>query len=174
MIVLAITLLTSWLLCGIYLRIAQRWQIFDLPNERSSHQLPTPHGAGVPLFIALGIGVVTAAVMGENWPPQYYQLLIIAGCLMLVGVLDDLRGLSVPLRFSIYGLSSLLAVTFIFSPWQDNGTFALLSAALAVAVCIWMLNLYNFMDGIDGYAASQCLAACCGAAGAGLEHRSHL
>ena len=103
MIVLAITLLTSWLLCGIYLRIAQRWQILDLPNERSSHQLPTPHGAGVPLFIALGIGVVTAAVMGENWPPQYYQLLTIAGCLMLVGVLDDLRGLSVALRFSIYG-----------------------------------------------------------------------
>jgi Fuc2NAc and GlcNAc transferase len=164
LIVLAITLLTSWLLCGIYLRIAQRWQILDLPNERSSHQLPTPHGAGVPLFIALGIGVVTAAVMGENWPPQYYQLLTIAGCLMLVGVLDDLRGLSVPLRFSVYGLSSVLAVTFIFSPWQDSVTFALLYAALAVAVLIWMLNLYNFMDGIDGYAASQCLAACCGAA----------
>ena len=158
------TLVLSWLLCGLYLRIARRWQILDLPNDRSSHQLPTPHGAGLPLFLALVLGVFAAIILGASGLSQYYLILTIAACLVLVGVFDDLRGLSVSLRFSVYALGCALAVLSILSPLQAGSAGMLVLAVVAVVALLWMLNLYNFMDGIDGYAASQCLLACSGAA----------
>ena len=164
LIALIITPLLSWLLCGVYLRVARRWQILDRPNERSSHQLPTPHGAGLPLFLALALGVFAAIALGVSWLADYYVLLGIAACLVIVGVFDDLRGLSVQLRFAVYGLGCVLAVFCLLDPLQTGDTMVLAGAALAVVALLWMLNLYNFMDGIDGYAASQCVLACCGAA----------
>ncbi|MEP5567469.1 MAG: glycosyltransferase family 4 protein [Halioglobus sp.] len=159
-----LALALSWLLCGLYLRIARRWQILDLPNERSSHLLPTPHGAGLPLFLALVLSVFAADALGASGLSQYYLLLGIAACLVLVGVFDDLRGLSVTLRFAVYALGCAVAVLSILGPLQAGNAGMLMLAVLAVVALLWVLNLYNFMDGIDGYAASQCLLACCGAA----------
>lgn len=164
MITLPITLLLSLVFCGIYLRVARHWQILDLPNERSSHHRATPHGGGLPLFLALGLGVLIAGMLGLTWAPQYLMLLSIAGWLVLVGVVDDLRGLSVQLRFSLYGVCCALAVAITLPLLSEGDVMTLLIGALAVVALLWMLNLYNFMDGIDGYASTQCLIACCCAA----------
>ena len=159
--VLAVTLLLSLVFCGAYLKVARRLQILDRPNERSSHSQPTPHGGGVPLLLALGLGV---AMAGVAWPGQYLLLMALAFGLAVLGVLDDFRGLSVRLRFSLYCFSCVLAVLVIQAPLVDPDVAGLALALVSVFALLWMLNLYNFMDGIDGYAATQCIVACASAA----------
>ena len=161
---LVLTLLASALFCGVYLKLARRWQILDLPNERSSHELPTPHGGGVPLVLALLVGLACAAVFGTHWSSHYLWLAAGAVLLMSLGVLDDLRGLSVRSRFALYSLVCVLTVVLLLDPFGSASLAMLALAVVAAFALLWMLNLYNFMDGIDGIAGVQCFLACCSAA----------
>lgn len=149
--------------CGLYLRLARRWQILDRPNERSSHVLPTPHGGGAPALLALAAGVAVASVLGVHWDVSFLALLGLAGVLVALGAVDDLLGLPVGLRFALYGLCCVLGVLAALGV-PGSGPGAWLWVMLAAFGLLWMLNLYNFMDGIDGLAASQCILACCIAA----------
>ncbi|RLA56357.1 MAG: glycosyl transferase [Gammaproteobacteria bacterium] len=165
MTVLLITLLLSAALCGLYLLLARRWQILDTPNERSSHQQPTPHGGGVPMLLAFAAGLLLAASWRGAWDGGFITLALAALFLMLLGVIDDLRGLSVRLRFTVYGLLCLLVAATLLSPvLVDSIVRGGVLVVLAATAMLWSLNLYNFMDGIDGIAAIQCIVACCGAA----------
>ena len=159
---LLVTLLSSALLCGLYLRLARRWQILDRPNARSSHQLPTPHGGGLPLFVALLLGLAAAALSGMPAPGVYLAITGMALLLVGMGVLDDLRGLSVRARFLGYGLICAVTAALLLPP--GDGIHSVAMAAVAALALLWMLNLYNFMDGIDGIAALQCIQAAVSAA----------
>ena len=154
MTALVITLAVSTLLCGLYLLLAHRLQLLDRPNERSAHHLPTPHGGGLAILLALGVGVF----LSGPWDNAYLGMTVLAMILAVVGVLDDLWNISIRIRMGVYALCSLLLAWLLL---PSVPLPALLVAALAV---LWMVNLYNFMDGIDGIAATQCILACCGAA----------
>ena len=158
---LALAAFGSALGCWAYLALARRWRILDQPNERSSHTAPTPHGGGAPLLLAFALAVLVATPEGASWQSGFVVLLVLALFLMILGVLDDLRGLSVFLRFACYGACCLLAAWLIL-PGQGgaNGVALLLLCAFSL---LWSLNLYNFMDGIDGIAAIQCFLACASA-----------
>jgi Fuc2NAc and GlcNAc transferase len=159
------TVLLSAVLCGLYLRLARRWQILDTPNERSSHQRPTPHGGGAPLLLAFNAGLIFAASWYGAWNAGLVTLAIAAFCLMILGVMDDLRGLSVRLRFTIYGLLCVSVAIMLLQPvLTGNVWLDAVLVLLAALVVLWSLNLYNFMDGIDGIAATQCILACSGIA----------
>jgi glycosyltransferase WbpL len=165
MSVLAFTLLASIALCGAYLRLARRWQILDTPNERSSHQRPTPHGGGAALLLAFTLGLVLAAAVYEPWGQAYIVLASLALVLMVLGIADDLLGLSVRLRFAIYGLCCLVtAAALLPLPLLAHASLDGLLLLLVALAILWLVNLYNFMDGIDGIAATQCFLACAGAA----------
>ncbi len=163
MIAVLATLLLSVVLCGAYLRLARRLQLLDRPNERSSHRRPTPHGGGVPLLLGFTCGLAVAAVLYGPWQGVYLVLLATGLFLMLLGVFDDLRGLSVTLRMALYGLVCVLAAAWLLHPLLAGAALCLAVAAWSF-VLLWSLNLYNFMDGIDGIAATQCAAACASAA----------
>ncbi len=165
MVALILTLLLSAACCGLYLRLARRWQLLDTPNERSSHALPTPHGGGLPLLLAFGVGLVASNFLYSPWPSEFLALACGALFLMVLGVLDDLRGLSVRLRFSLYGLCCLATVLVLLHPIGELPVaVAILLLPCVVLGMLWLLNLYNFMDGIDGIAALQCILACGSAA----------
>lgn len=156
-----LTLFLSAGLCGVYTAVARKWQILDHPNSRSSHDLPTPHGGGVAIFAALIAGAFCTYVFsGIAWQGEYVLLMAVAVILVAIGVIDDLRGLSVPLRFALY--ASCCAVTVdLFYPFFSYPTApALILGLVATLGLLWLLNLYNFMDGIDGFAAVQCIVAC--------------
>jgi Fuc2NAc and GlcNAc transferase len=110
------------------------------------------------MLLAFALGLVLASRWCGPWPGEYLVLASVALLLMLLGIADDLWDLSVRLRFSLYTLCSLVAVVSLV-PVGDPG---LAPAVLPVVVLIvlWSMNLYNFMDGIDGLAAGQCLLAC--------------
>lgn len=164
MIAILLTLLASALFCGVYLKLARRWQILDLPNERSSHELPTPHGGGLPLILAFLVGLACAAVFGTQWGSLYLWLVVGAVLLMTLGVLDDLRGLSVRSRFALYSLVCVSTVVLLLDPFATASPMVFALAVATAFGLLWMLNLYNFMDGIDGIAGVQCFLACCSAA----------
>lgn len=165
MIVVLATFGISALLCWAYLRFALSRRLLAVPGERSSHSHPTPHGGGVALVAAFTLGLFMAALLYGDWETPFLALAGTALILTIVGIVDDLRGLSVQLRLLFYGLACLsVAATLLPATAADtvlcNGALVL----VATLAMLWTLNLYNFMDGIDGIAAIQTILACCGAA----------
>jgi len=158
--VLLLTLGVSVLFCWAYLRLALRWRILAMPNERSSHRLPTPHGGGAPMLLAFTLGLVAAALWVAPWAAPYSLLAGLALALMLLGIADDVWSLPVSVRLGAYGLSCLVATLYLLPPQLAGSAlmYGMLALATALAM-LWLVNLYNFMDGIDGIAASQCLLA---------------
>ncbi|MBE9539605.1 MAG: hypothetical protein IMF06_11015, partial [Proteobacteria bacterium] len=157
-----LTFISSALFCGIYLYFARRWQIMDVPNERSSHQQPTPKGGGLPLMLAFFGGVALVFGVSVFWSSPYTPVLLGAFFLTLLGVVDDNWMLSVRLRFFAYGFCCVVVAAML---WRTGGGEpGLLLIFCTAFLMLWSLNLYNFMDGVDGLAASQCFLACCSAA----------
>ena len=162
MTVLVTTFLLSALLCGGYLRLARVRRFLDTPNERSSHSHPTPHGGGTAVLLAFIAGLLLAAQCYNSWDESFVVLAVAALLLMIVGVIDDLRGLSVQVRMALYSLVCLwVADTLLQSIFVDSGASRAVLGLLVALVMLWSLNLYNFMDGIDGIAALQTVLASC-------------
>ena len=159
------TFLASVLLCWLYRRLALRWQLFDIPNQRSAHQRPTPRGGGVGLFLALVFGVALASFTQELSLRDAGQLpfavLLPGALLVVVGLLDDIFSLSARLRMLVYTVVCMAVVAWLCWPMP------LWALALASFYLLWLLNLYNFMDGIDGLAAMEALFVCLSAAALG-------
>ncbi len=158
-----LALLLSAALCAAYLRLALHLQLLDEPGHRSSHQRPTPHGGGLPLMLAFTLSLGPALFFGGGWESGYPLLLVLALglCLCLVGVVDDLVGLAVAPRFALYGLACLLALLLVLGSPLAWSAIEWALFPLAFVALLWLLNLYNFMDGIDGLAATQCILASC-------------
>lgn len=123
-------------------------QILDHPNERSSHSLPTPRGGGLGVTPVLAAGLILTAYTVPSG-----SALLAAGALVLMAVswLDDRRGLPPLPRFAAQ--AAIIAATLIgldygavfggiLPPWLDQ--------LLVGLGWLWFVNLYNFMDGIDG------------------------
>ncbi len=158
-----LTVVVSALFCGLYLRMARQRQWLDRPNERSSHEHPTPHGGGTALFLAFSLGLLAVNAVNRPWGEGFLIIWSVALLLMLLGVVDDLRGLSVSLRMGVYALLSLLASALLLTGGLEGVPFVVATLFWSL-VLLWSLNLYNFMDGIDGIAALQTILASVSAA----------
>ncbi len=153
-------LVAAWMLTWVVLRRARALQLIDLPNERSSHSLPTPRGGGLAIVIVCTALLLYHALAGPG--SATVPLAIAAGGVVIavVGFIDDRRGLSASLRFGVQALVAL-GVILALGGVPDEVASALpalagpLGTALCVVVVLWFLNLFNFMDGIDGIAAAQ-------------------
>lgn len=162
---LAAGLLLQWL---VLVWVRQRGVLAN-PNSRSSHSQPTPTMGGLSIaLVMLGylayVAVMEvipgsdpfAAEMAADKPALAWWWL--AGVLMmtLIGLLDDLRELNSGVRFAaqIGAAAMLLLSLHLPLSW---GLLLLLGLAM-----VWFINLYNFMDGIDGIAAAQALLFCLG------------
>lgn len=115
----------------------------DHPNERSLHHQPTPRIGGLALFPGVVLGCLAARLRDVD----SLLLLGLAGCLFLLSIFDDWRGLPVTLRFGAHLLAAALLALALM-----GGSLLVLAGALAVA---WMTNLFNFMDGANGLAGGM-------------------
>ena len=148
------TALASFLTTGLILKILKRYNIVDNPNERSSHTKPTPRGGGLALIlVCLGAWGFS---LGDIFN-VHLALFIATLFLGIVSWIDDIRGLLVSVRL----LSQFLAVSLIFwlMPASNLYFHGLLPDGLdtlvAVFMWVWFMNLFNFMDGIDGISAVE-------------------
>jgi Fuc2NAc and GlcNAc transferase len=139
----------------------------DVPNERSSHSLPTPRMGGVPMVAAaaLAFGGWAFLAAGEvNFLKGLPYTFLFALAMFLLGFYDDLRNLSPLFRFLVQFVSALLLLFFLAPllpgislwKWVLPRWAWVVPAAFGV---VWMLNLYNFMDGIDGLAGGEAALA---------------
>ncbi len=141
--------LVSFILTWVALAIViQAWsdKILDHPNERSLHQQPVPRTGGIGVAAGIAVGALLAS------PPEWWPLWI--GAVFLVGVsfLDDLVGLPIAGRLIAHFIAAGLCVTGLMVDQMG-----LLWIAGAIVAAVWMTNLYNFMDGMDGLAGGMAL-----------------
>lgn len=159
--VFIVALLLTWLL-RVY---ALRRSLLDIPNERSSHVAATPRGGGLAVVIA----VLAATVLlhfRQTLPSGLTAALCGGGlAVAMVGWVDDHRSLGVAVRVWLQILAATWAVMVLGGIADLSigaGQMHLGPAAgsvLAVCGIVWLVNLYNFLDGTDGYAGTQAVCA---------------
>jgi len=162
---LSLAISTAGVWCSI--RIAERVGVMDVPNERSSHSLPTPRMGGVPMVVAAALafgGWVFFAAGGANVQKGLPYTFLFALSMFLLGFYDDLRDLSPLLRFLVQFVSALLLLIFLAPLLPDVSLWEWVLPKWAWVApgafwVVWMLNLYNFMDGIDGLAGGEAAVA---------------
>jgi Fuc2NAc and GlcNAc transferase len=156
---LLVALLLAAVLTGFVRTHALQGGILDVPNERSSHVVPTPRGGGIAIAAVILLGVLLAIVFGIVKVASGLALFAGGAIVAAVGYWDDRRGLPALPRFSVHLAASVLAVITLAplgSPAQGDALTWILLAMLVISTA-WSINSFNFMDGIDGIAASQAM-----------------
>ena len=145
--------------CGLLvIRYADKWQLIANPNHRSSHVRPTPSGGGLGVVLS---GVMTGfcLVWYSNW--ILGAVVLVVSCVLAgVGFMDDIKHIRASHRL---GVQLAVSAAILFSmgglPEIERFTAAYSSRiflyAFLLVVILWWINLFNFMDGIDGLAGSQ-------------------
>ena len=153
-LIIVLAFIATWAISELIRRNARNLNLVQLPNERSSHTSPTPSGGG------LGIAVAST-ICGFIVGPELVVPVLVSASAALLGLIDDRFGLSARLRllihFVIIGslLLALTALPVLSTPFGEIPPWAMGLVLLVGGV--WWINLYNFMDGIDGLAASQAI-----------------
>ncbi len=138
-----LALLVSGAVVAILIRSRASTLALDHPNRRSLHATPTPRLGG----IAIAAGIAAAWIYAS--PPFDARLLIALGVLLVISLIEDLKGVPIAWRLIAHFAAAFLAMTSAFA---EQPLWAMLLAILATA---WMINLYNFMDGSDGLAGGM-------------------
>jgi len=130
-------------------------------NERSSHITPTPHGGGIAISITWFIGLFYLFFTNQIEQNLFYALLC-GAIISIVSFFDDIYELSPKLRLIIQAFVSVLGLYFLGGfETLTLGIFdisnPILTNIFAFFMIIWFINLYNFLDGINGYAGSEAL-----------------
>jgi len=154
-----ISLGLSWLLVAI---LRQRFgaQLLDVPNQRSSHQTPTPRGGGLGFLGAFAVtsaGALTQADLAITLS-GVLQIGSVLMPLALIGFLDDRYTISARYRYGVHLVAAALAI-YYFGPfplpwlmaWGSPGQ--LLALGLTLLGLTALINFTNFMDGLDGLVA---------------------
>jgi Fuc2NAc and GlcNAc transferase len=153
----------SWFGTKKYLMIALERRLVDIPNHRSSHSVPTPRGGGI-VFAFVFLAGVTSLVALHLIKPLEAITLFTGALVALMGFWDDCAGLPILGRLAIQILVSVVAVSCALSTWWAQGwkhpALPLIAIGLVFSF-VWLINLTNFMDGIDGIATTEiiCVAS---------------
>ena len=158
----AAVFLATMALTRVFFRYAARANLLDVPNARSSHSVPTPRGGGIAIA-----GVLLSALTAVGWrwgdnAGTMVRTLVTGGLLVAaVGWVDDCRPMPARVRllaqaiaaaWAVFALRGLGAIDL---GWTHLPLHPILGGIVAIIAIVWMSNLTNFMDGIDGLVASE-------------------
>jgi glycosyltransferase WbpL len=166
---LAAAVTVSFFLTWMVRRYALWRGLLDHPNQRSSHDVPTPRGGGVAIVVTYLAGLIVLWEGGIVPDALFFASLGAGLWIALVGFVDDHRNVSARWRLSAHAV----AVAWIL--YWLGGVPALVIGGVTVApswlatvatvvYILWVVNLYNFMDGIDGIAGIEAVTVCAGGA----------
>jgi len=151
--VLVTSLIVSWGLIALLLPLFQRYTL-ALPNVRSSHANPTPQGGGIAV-VAAALGVSTVAIwsmpqLGADAHAGLLLVILAALLLAVVGMADDIRELGAVPKLVAQAIGIVLVIAAFPSDMQVAPFLpAWLERVLLLIAGLWLINLVNFMDGID-------------------------
>lgn len=164
---LMVVFLLSWVLTWGIRQYALTRNIMDIPNQRSSHEIPTPRGGGVAFIIAFLVAIPCLGYLGFEVLPIGVALIGAGLLVAALGFLDDHKHIAAYWRllghfgasiFALYWLGGMPSIVFL--GWLVPA--GVLLNIVAVIYLVWLINLYNFMDGIDGLAAIEAICVCLG------------
>jgi Fuc2NAc and GlcNAc transferase len=144
--------------------VGLRRNFLDIPNERSSHLVPTPRTGGIVIVV-----VTLAFYCGVAYLfPNAFSWGYFAGALLVAGIslVDDIYSISIVWRLMIHSLAAVLLIydkggwnEFYFPGIDVFTALQRVGPVLTFIWIVWLINAYNFMDGIDGIAGVQAVAA---------------
>ncbi|NOT13886.1 MAG: glycosyltransferase family 4 protein [Methylococcaceae bacterium] len=161
--------LLTWFFTGVLRRYAIAKSLIDIPNARSSHTVATPRGGGVAMVVVF---LVSQLLLFRAGLLSASVLLALTGSgvvIAITGFLDDHQHIAARWRllihfgasaWGLYWLGGLPSLSFF--GWDIN--LGWLGHGLGLFYLVWLLNLYNFMDGIDGIASIEAVTVCLGGA----------
>ena len=145
-------------------RVATKRNVMDIPNVRSSHIQPTPRGGGLAIALAWYVAIIILMII-KRIPDYLFYSLICGIPITVIGMIDDIVNISPKLRLMVQIVCASLAVyllhgcniislgfTDLYSPILFN--------IIAVLGIVWFINLFNFLDGIDGYISVEIIFIC--------------
>lgn len=153
----------SYLGVKLFLHVSIKWNLLDVPNERSSHTNPTPRGGGL-IIVLLSLFAYTVYT---NFISQIFSWAYFLGAILIasISLLDDLYSISSLWRFLVHSVAAVLVVFFlgefqhIYIPFWGLIKPGFYGQILIFLWIVWLTNAYNFMDGIDALAGMQAVTA---------------
>ncbi|MDR2872920.1 MAG: glycosyltransferase family 4 protein [Xanthomonadaceae bacterium] len=133
-------------------RYALRRNLLDQPGERRSHNVATPRGGGIGIVAAILLGCAWAMLTGLDASIEIAGFSVGLILVAVIGWIDDHRPLSPWLRLAVHAIASALLA---WVAYRFTGDWRFGTAAFVTAIVL--INVWNFMDGIDGLAASQAI-----------------
>jgi UDP-N-acetylmuramyl pentapeptide phosphotransferase/UDP-N-acetylglucosamine-1-phosphate transferase len=144
---------------------ASRLALLDHPNPRSLHAAPLPRTGGLAIFGSVLLGIIVSVALGKGEALQTNAILWVLSMALLIGVVsfwDDRAGLSPGLRLGVQALAAAgvvwgagLTVHTIPVPFIGSLSLGWLAVPVTILFLMWVANLYNFMDGMDGFAGGM-------------------
>jgi len=154
----------SFVLTYFIMRYAVRNKMTVVPNERSLHENPTPKGGGIAIVLTWYIGILVLFFSGIIERSLFFALL--SGIILaIVSLIDDIRGLKPFIRLIVQFITAIIAFNFLHGlrplvmP-EINFNYNLVVYPIAIIGMVWFINLFNFMDGVDGFASLEALIIC--------------
>lgn len=160
LVILIITCtIASIIITGYVLKILLKRNILDNPNDRSNHKTPTPRGGGIAIIL-----ILIPAIL---WIQSYfnvneYYLLASLIILATISFIDDVKPLPPLVRFITQIIAIILCIIPLYAGSSAGIFFGYLPLWLDMTICaigwLWFINLYNFMDGIDGITTTETIS----------------
>ncbi|NTZ98191.1 glycosyltransferase family 4 protein [Pseudomonas koreensis] len=164
---ISVSAVLSFALTAFLRRYALSRSLIDIPNQRSSHSIPTPRGGGVAIVLTLVCALCVLFYLGLMTQDAFIALVGAGGITAIIGFLDDHGHVAARWRLLAHFFAAAWAIYWVggLAPLEVGGgsiQLGWLGHFLALVYLVWMLNLYNFMDGIDGIAGVEAVTTCGG------------
>jgi Fuc2NAc and GlcNAc transferase len=162
-IILIAVLLASFCLTYCVRKIAIQNNLLDTPNHRSAHQIPTPRGGGLAIAISFFMGAAGLLFFNYLSLNQLIGFLGSGFLVSLIGFWDDKYSTSPLTRLITHTIAAIWGLFWLggFPPitvFNFTVQNIFLLNVVGVLALVWLTNLYNFMDGINGIASIQAIS----------------
>jgi len=154
-ILLLLSFTLTYIIKNYYIKNA----ILEEVNERSSHTVPTPHGGGIAIVITWFVGIGYLYFNNQIESDLFFAL-VMGIIISVVSYFDDIYDLSPKVRLLAQGVVAFGGLYFIggfdsLNLFVFNIDNQIITNVFAFLLIVWFINLYNFLDGINGYAGSE-------------------
>jgi len=156
-ILLLLSFTLTYIIKNYYIKNA----ILEEVNERSSHTVPTPHGGGIAIVITWFVGIGYLYFNNQIESDLFFAL-VMGIIISVVSFFDDIYDLSPKVRLLAQGVVAFGGLYFIggfdsLNLFVFNIDNQIITNVFAFLLIVWFINLYNFLDGINGYAGSEAI-----------------
>jgi len=161
-VLIVISGVASLLLTGVIKKWAVRFNVVSEPSNRGLHTTATPRGGGLAFVIIWYIGIFILHLLGVL--DKHLFLALVSGIILgLVSLLDDIFAIKPVLRLLVHFIVAIAAFYFLgglrkpIALGVDILSTPYITYPLAIIGMVWFINLYNFMDGADGFASLEAI-----------------